>query len=499
MDTPKKFGISQKQEVQGKNIFSKWAPWYGSEWEQDIFNEEIHSFSSIPIDYSIIARSYDLRGIYGVDIDEDFFFRLWYAFAKVSGKKNIALWYDTRLSSQSLKQAFSQWVHWAGATITDIGLCSSDMLSFATCYYQDIEAWVMITASHNPKEYNGMKCLNHFGEPYNLKKYGTAMIHIMRSMKEKYESWKTTKSENRDILEDWTNHIISFIGNHIDFSKYTIVVDGWNGVAGVFMKRLSEKLGCRLIPLFLDPDGNFPNHHPNPMLEKNRETARQTLLKEKADIAFCFDWDADRVMILDNKGDVITSGIISSIITKKLIKKYPWAGFIWNANVSHIFKDTVQSLWGFYGREMVWHVYIREHMMKNPNIVFAWEHSAHYFFRDNFFMDSGIMAGMVFLSVIVESKENVSEVVKHYKTYITWEETNFEVKKPKEAIEKLQEIYKNEKIDLFDGITVNYDDGSWWNFRPSSNEPLLRLNMEAKTQERYDELYTELMGYLRNF
>jgi phosphomannomutase/phosphoglucomutase len=150
--------------------------------------------------------------------------------------------------------------------------------------------------------------------------------------------------EHRDILEDWVNHILDFVGRDVDFTPYTIVADGGNGAAGAFMTRLSEKAGFRMVPLFLDPDGNFPNHHPNPMHEKNREDARQALIENQADAAFVFDGDADRVMILDDTGEVLTSGVITSVIATELSTKYPNAGYIGNATVSHIFADTVLSL-----------------------------------------------------------------------------------------------------------------------------------------------------------
>ncbi len=451
------------------------------------------------MNYSILSRSYDLRGIYGTDIDDDFFFRLGYAFARVTGNTRIALGYDARLSALALKTAFTRGANLAGATIVDLGLVSSDMLSFATCHYADIDAGVMITASHNPRDYNGMKSLNHKGEPYNVKKYGPDMVKIMESMNGDNGELIAEKIEHRDVENDWVEHILDFVGRDVDFSAYTIVADGGNGAAWAFMTRLAERAGFRIVPLFLEPDGNFPNHHPNPMHEKNREDARQALLRESADIAFVFDGDADRVMILDDTGEVLTSGIISSVIATWLSEKYPRAGYIGNATVSHIYQDTVESLGGYYEREMVWHVYIREHMMRDSGIVYAGEHSAHYFFRDNYYMDSGIMAGMVFLAAAARSGQRISDIKKQYEKYVTLEETNFEVADPKSAIQKLEELYKSEKYDMFDGITVTYDDGSWWNFRPSSNEPLLRLNMEARTQERFDSLYAEIMEHIRTF
>ena len=450
------------------------------------------------MNYSILSRSYDLRGIYGTDIDDDFFFRLGYAFVRVTGNTRIALGYDARLSADSLKTAFTWWANLAGATIIDLWLVSSDMLSFATCHYDDIDAWVMITASHNPKEYNGMKCLAHSGEPYNMKKYGPDMVKIMETMDVSSPSQKQA-IETRNVVEDWNNHILKFVGSDVDFSQYTLVADGGNGAAGAFMENLAEKAWFHMIPLFLEPDGHFPNHHPNPMHESNREDARRAVLENHADVAFVFDGDADRVILLDENGNQINSAVISCAIAETLMKKLPQTKFIGNAVASHNFRDFVIENWHEYIREMVWHVYIREKMMIDPAIIFAGEHSAHYFFRDNYFMDSGIVAAMVFLSVVSKSWLSISEFSQKYKKYITLEETNFEVPNPKEAIQELWRIYKDEKHDFFDGITVEYNDGSWWNFRPSSNEPLLRLNLEARTQERFDSLYREIMNHIRKF
>ena len=449
--------------------------------------------------YSLLSRSYDLRGIYGVDIDDDFFYRLGYAFVKVTETSRIALGYDARLSSPALRDAFTRWACLAGATIIDIGICSSDMLSFATCYYDDIEAWVMITASHNPKEYNGMKSMNHTGQPYNLKKYGPAMVEIMVNGEWWMVNGEVEKIEHRNVLEDWILQILKFTSPSTNFSKYTVVADGGNGVAGVFMSALAERAWFTLIPLFLDPDGNFPNHHPNPMHAKNREDAKNALLSKWADIAFIFDGDADRIILLDETGKQVNSAIISAAIAESILANNPTAAFIGNTVTSHNFRDAIREHWARYVREKVGHVYIRETMMTDPAILFAGEHSAHYFFRENYFMDSGIVAAMVFLDLVARSGQKVSEFIRPYKRYITLEETNFEVADPKWAIATLGSLYQDAHPDFFDGITVEYSDGSWWNFRPSSNEPLLRFNMEAKTEERFDELYREILAHIHTF
>jgi phosphomannomutase len=305
------------------------------------------------------------------------------------------------------------------------------------------------------------------------------------------------KKEYRDVSDAWIEHILDFAGRDIDWSTYTIVADGGSGCAGAFMGKLALRAGFTYIPLYMAPDGDFPYHHPNPMLAENRADARDMLLQKNADIAFIFDGDADRVVVLDDHGDMVTSGVLSSIIAQGLSTRYPQASYIGNATISHVFADTVHTLGSIYEREMVGHVYIREHMMRDPSIVYAGEHSAHYFFRDNYYMDSGIVAGMVFLAAVARSSQKVSTMTSTYsREYITLEEKNFTVADSKACIQKLLSIYQKEDHDMLDGLTVRYTDGSWYNVRASSNEPLLRLNLEAKTQSRYDELYAEVMGYI---
>lgn len=227
------------------------------------------------------------------------------------------------------------------------------MLGFATCRYDDIDAGFMVTASHNPKEYNGVKCLDHSGKPYNLKEHGTKLAAAMTHMPPVEALSLTEKnSELRDIRSDFAEHVLSFLLER-DFSALKVVVDAGNGAAGAFIETLQEKTRFELIPFFLEPDGNFPHHHPNPIIAKNREDARVKLLETHADIAFIFDGDADRIMLLDERGEVVSSGIIASIIAKQLLRVNPGSGFVGNAVVSHIFHDTVQEGGGTYYREKV--------------------------------------------------------------------------------------------------------------------------------------------------
>lgn len=450
------------------------------------------------MNYSILSRSYDLRWVYPTEIDEELYFRTGYAIARYTRAKKIMIWHDARLSWPSLYRACIAGIISAGAEGVGIGFCSSDMLAFGTNSYDDIDAGIMITASHNPKDQNGLKASYHGGKPINLKIDGPEIARIAESCDTVYSPESEFQYETRDISDAWVDHVLSFSSTR-DFSGLKIVVDGGNGAAWAFLEKLMSKAWIDIVPLFLDPDGNFPNHHPNPMLEKNREHAKQAVLDTGANMAFLFDGDADRVVILDSSGEMVVSGIICSIIADSLLRADPGKTVAGNAVISHTLQDTVRDKWGQYIRTRVDSVAIKAMMLENPDIIFAGEHSTHYFVAKNWSADSGIIAAFIFLDILIQSWKSLEDLIQEYRRYITLEETNFTVLDPRWAIQKLAEIYKLEKYDMFDGITVTYDDGSWWNFRPASNDPVVRLNMEARTQERFDVLYAEIMEHIRTF
>ncbi len=448
------------------------------------------------LDISIIGRSYDLRGIYPTEIDEEFYYLFGRSFGTWVRGKSIALWYDARNSSPSLQHAFGQWIMDSGKKLISLWLCSSDMTSFSTGYYNDIDAAVMITASHNPKDYNGMKASLKWWIPVNLKEIWPILIDWIHQYNTSPIPPIQWEYEERQILDDWVNHILSF-SHTKNFGKISLIADAWNGTAWVFMDALTKKAGWNLTPLFFDPDGNFPNHHPNPVLEENRKDCRKKIQETKSDIWLIFDGDADRVVILDENGDNISPSIICAIIAHKILVENPWAGICGNAVTSKIVQDITLENGGKYTRQKVWHVYIKEEMSKDSSILFAWEWSAHYFFQKNWNADSGIIAAIIFLDILSQSWKKTSELIEVYTRYKTLEETNFKVANPKWLIEKLAENFSELKQDRLDGLTVYYPYG-WWNVRPSSNEPLLRLNLETETKEQFDILYEKLVNFIES-
>ena len=447
--------------------------------------------------YSILTRSYDLRWVYPTEINEWLYEAYWYGFVRYTESQTIALGYDARLSSPTLKEAIIRWANNAGAKVVDIWLCSSDMLSFSTCFYDDIDAGIMITASHNPKDQNGIKSMRHNGFPINLKNEWNDILVYM----DEYDTMNHASQRNvevRDVKNDWTDRILSFSETK-NFSSLKIVVDGGNWAAGSYIEAIAEKAWFQMIPLFIEPDGNFPNHHPNPMLPENREAARKKIIETGADIGLLFDGDADRVVVLDNRWNLVVSWVLCAVIAAALLEKSWGKSIGGNAVISHTLEDIVTELWGQYKRMRVDSVAIKTEMLKNPDIIFAWEHSTHYFFWSNWCTDSGIIASFVFLDIFLRSGLTLEALIAKYQRYITLEEENFIVADRNMAINTLRSIYSWENYDDFDGLTVRYDDKSWWNVRPASNDPVIRLNMEAVSRDRFNALYKEVTKHLKQF
>lgn len=447
------------------------------------------------MDFSLLLKSYDLRGIYPTQIDESYFLELGKAFGLWAPMGTIIIGGDARLSTPSMKSSFIEGLLSVGQNVADIGIVSSDMLQFSSIYYADATASVMITASHNPKQYNGMKCCLKNAEPINLKQAAPELIHIIETGKTA-ESYTRGTFETRDILAGWIDKIASFTMS--DFSGLKVVADAGNGTAGVFMGALAEKLGFELVPLFFEPDGNFPNHHPSPIESKNMVDLIAKVREVGADIGVAFDGDADRAVMCDENGEIISASIALCAIAEMLLARKPGGKIIHNATCSNIVADTVRANGGEVIREKVGHVYIKERMKNDPDVIFAGEHSSHYFFRELGNADSGVAAFVCVLEYLAQYELSAAGLQAKFAKYHNIEETNYEVADPKAVIEKLAEEFNDGTQDRFDGLTVRYSDW-WFNVRPSSNEPLLRLNLEANNAallaEKLELLSTNLAQY----
>lgn len=442
----------------------------------------------------ILHKSYDLRWIYPTEINEELYYKIGLAYGKLLDKKTYYIWMDARLSWPKLSQALANWILDSGKNVVDIWICSTDMIYFVTGTYADAEVGIMITASHNPGDYNWIKSCLKNAVPLNMKTFGKEISDFIGK-------WIFDIEEDagiyrkKDVSDDFIGHVASFINSN-NIKTLKIVADAGNWTAWVFMQKLADKLNFELIPLYFEPDGNFPNHHPSPIEPENVKDLINKVLETKADLWVAFDGDADRMYICDEEGVIWSGTITVAMIADMLLTKNPWKKVLYNAVCGNIVPEIIAQNKGIAIKEKVGHVYIKDTMWKDEEIIFAWEHSGHYYFRENWCADSWVIAFVIVLELICKTNKNASLLRQIYDKYPTIPETNFKVKDVKEKLQELKNTYKDWIQNEFDGLTVRYKDW-WFNVRPSSNEPLLRLNMEADNESLLEEKKEELVGIIK--
>lgn len=434
-----------------------------------------------------IFKSYDVRGIYPAELNEDAAYQIGRAFIAYTGAKNVALGYDARLSSPALFKALSEGIISQGANVYTIGQTPTEGLYFAIASYE-FEAAIMITANHNPKEYNGLKM---------MKKTGSDIIWIRGKdlLPAVEQSLSNENSQGdiyeKDIWEDYINYILKF---SIDIKPLKVVVDASNGVIGDVILKIKDKLPVEIVDLNFEPNGNFPNHSPNPLAEGSVSQILKKIKEEKADFGFMFDGDADRIFLVDEHGELIKGDITLLLLAKYFLSKNPGMGIAYNVICSRAVPEFVKKWGGVPVRTPVGFVNVREGLIKNNGIM-GGEPSCHYCFRDYFYMDSGMVAFLTLLQVISQDGRKVSEIVKELSIYFKSAEMNFKIEDKEAVLKKVKERYADGKQDYLDGVTVEYQDW-WFNVRPSNTEPLLRLTIEADTKELLEEKKKELTVFL---
>lgn len=433
----------------------------------------------------IIFKSYDVRGIYPSELNEEAGYAIGKAFIKFTGAKNVVVGYDARLSSPALFKALTSGLLAAGAQVTSIGQMPTECVYFALAK-SDFDAGIMITASHNPKEYNGYKMITKNGNDLNIVR-GLDLLPIIEEEKFEYSS---AQIPQKDILQDYTKYIFDLF----DFSalkKFKIVVDASNGVMGNVLSKVS--LPVEVIPLNFEPDGNFPNHSPNPLEPGSSDQTKEAILKNGAGFGFIFDADADRIFLVNEMGIMVPADIVLILLAKYFLQKKPGAGIAYNAICSKGVAEFVTKWGGVPVRTQVGAVNVRDGLLKNNGVV-GGEVSAHYCFSDYFYMDSGLIAILAMLQLISDDGRKVSEIVKEVSPYFKTDD-NFQVVDKVGMMGKIKEKYTDGQQNFLDGVTVSYKDW-WFNVRPSNTEPLLRLTIEADTQELLDEKKQELINFI---
>jgi len=441
-----------------------------------------------------IFKAYDVRGIYGQDLTDEIAYRIGRAAAHYLNVQEIAVGRDMRLSSPQLAAALIQGITDQGVNAIELGMTTTDELYFAVGKF-NYPAGVMITASHNPGKYNGMKFCRAQAFPISLES-GLADIRDLAISGNYAEPGHKGQVMQRDVLDDYVQHALSFI----DVSKIKplkVVIDAGNGMAGMMMPRVFKFLPCELIPLYFDLDGNFPNHPASPIEPENMEALQKKVREVGADLGAAFDGDADRMFPVDERGDIVDGSMVTAIASNSLLHKYPGSTILYNLIVSKSVPDLVNRLGGKAVRTRVGHSYIKAEM-RQLNGIFGGEHSGHFYFRDNWFADSGLIAFLITLELVSVEGKPLSELLKPLDKGVRSGEINSVVSDVQGKLQALEGEFGKvaRSVDHLDGITVDY--GDWWfNVRPSNTEPLLRLNVEANSRELMEQKRDELLAFIR--
>jgi phosphomannomutase len=399
-----------------------------------------------------------------------------------------------RPSSPALADAFSAGVTSQGMDVIRIGLASTDMLYFASGKLGLPGA--MFTASHNPAEYNGIKLCLSSARPIG-KESGLATIENFVRSGSPLEIRSVGVESNREMLEEYVDYLL-FLVDLTSIRRLKIVVDAGNGMAGHTAPAIFNRLNCELIPLYFELDGSFPNHEANPIDSANLVDLQKAVVKHKADLGLAFDGDADRCFLVDEKGMVVNPSDVTSLIAHRELVKHPGSTIIYNLISSRAVLETIEENGGVGLRSRVGHSYIKK-MMADSGAIFGGEHSGHFYFNDFWRADSGALAALHAIAALGLNKNSMSEILKPYQRYVLSGEINSKVDDADATMDLIENTFTGKggvSIDHLDGLSVIGD--TWWfNVRPSNTEPLLRLNVEAKTQAALAALRDEVLALIR--
>lgn len=451
------------------------------------------STSPVHIDPDIF-KSYDVRGVYGQELTDEIAYLIGRAAAHHLAVPEIAVGRDMRVSSPQIAAALMRGITDQGVNVVDLGLTTTDELYFAVGRY-NYPAGAMVTASHNPGKYNGIKFCRAEARPIS-EETGLAEIRdlaIKGAFPTPAQKGQVTR---RDVLDAYVKHALSFI----DVSKIKplkVVIDAGNGMAGMVMPKVFEHLPCTLIPLYFELDGTFPNHPASPIEPENTADLRKKVREVGADLGAAFDGDADRMFPVDEKGEIVDGAMVTAIAANSLLRKFPGSTILFNVIVSKSVPELVEQLGGKWHRTRVGHSHIKADMRKY-NAIFGGEHSGHFYFRDNWYADSGLITFLMTLELVSAGDQSLSAMLRPLDHWVRSGEQNSTVNDKEGKIKALEQRYGKEaqSIDHLDGLTLDF--GDWWfNVRPSNTEPYLRLNLEARTPELMEQKRDEILSFIR--
>jgi phosphomannomutase len=447
---------------------------------------------------SKVFKAYDVRGLYPAELDEVGAEAIGRAYVEQFEPRRVAVGRDMRLSSPAMQQAFMRGAASAGADVLDLGLVGTEMVYFAVGSL-GLEGGAMITASHNPKQYTGMKLVRRGALPVG----GESGLLDVRDRAVADEDTAGVRhrpcpegaKESYDIWPAYVDRVLSFV-DVAEIRPLKVVIDAANGMAGTMLPPVLERVPVETIRCFFEPDGSFPNHEPNPLLPENRAFIVRKTLEEGADLGVAFDGDADRCFFVDDTGEFVPGDFVTALFAENMLEKEPGAKIIYDVRASRAVPDTIERDGGVPLVERVGHAFIKARMRKD-DAAFAGEVSGHYYFRDFSQADTGVVPFLLMLELISRKGARLSEILERLRSrYFITGEINTPVADVALKLQELKERYSDGRISHRDGISVDFDD--WhFNVRPSNTEPLLRLNLEATSQELMERKRDEVLALIQ--
>ena len=444
-----------------------------------------------------IFKAYDVRGVYPGEIHEEGARAIGAAFVTYLKAKRIGVGRDMRLSSPSLAAAFIDGATSMGADVIDYGMIPTDVMYFAVAT-DNLDGGVQVTASHNPKQYNGMKMVRQGAAPLS----GDAGIGDIRDMIASGSLPAPARVRGtvaqKDVIAAYVDHVMSFIDPKV-IRPFKCVLDAGSGMGGLIGPLLFDRLPCKTTRLCFEIDGRFPNHEANPLIEENRQDITAQVLKDKADIGIAWDGDADRCFFIDGSGEFVSGDFVTALLAEAFLLKHPGATIIYDLRASHAVRDVVAQYGGTSHMNRVGHAFFKKRM-RETNGIFGGEVTGHYYFRDNFYADNGFIPALLILELMSVKGKSLQELLEPLRAkYFISGEINTKLPSMDDVPGKLEHIarqYADGTQHSLDGISVEY--GDWhFNVRASNTEPLLRLNLEATTPEKMAQKRDEVLGLIR--
>jgi phosphomannomutase len=444
-----------------------------------------------------IFKAYDVRGVYPAEVNEEAARGIGAAFVAYLQATRIAVGRDMRLSSPALAAAFIEGATSQGADVVDYGMIATDMLYFAVAH-DGLDGGVQVTASHNPKQYNGMKMVRREAFPLS----GEAGLLEIRQMLQNnglpQPASRRGQVTTSDALGLYVDHVMSFIDPSA-IKPFNVVLDAGSGMGGLVAPKLFERLPCRTTRLCFEVDGRFPNHEANPLIEENRRDIVERVIAEKADAGIAWDGDADRCFFIDGEGGFVPGDFVTALLAEAFLIKHPGSTIIYDLRASYAVRDVVARYGGTALMNRVGHAFFKRRM-RETNAIFGGEVTGHYYFRDNFYADNGFIPALLMLELMSRKGQSLKQLLEPLEAkYFISGEINTKLKSMEEVPSTLQTIaakYADGHQYELDGLSVEYAD--WhFNVRPSNTEPLLRLNLEATSNEMMERKRDEVLTLIR--